>query len=156
MFLFPVYSLCTDPPGSPQEKQENGPLLRFFLRGGGVCTQASQSISLVLKAERRISEISEAEVRSFPNLLLYQLTKYSNLFLVLYYPEYQTPVISLLGKPRLKTTPKSDHLNRRRMLQSFLLYKILGLSLLQKHKFFNFINDSTNNTLNNIQSYTML
>ena len=25
------------------------------------------------------------------------------------------------------------------MLQSFLLYKILGLSLLQTHKFFNFI-----------------
>ena len=130
-FLLPVCSsLCTDPPpphppGSPQKNSEKGPLLRFFLRGGGVCTQASQSISLVLKAETQMSVISEAEVRSFPKLLLYQLTKYSNLFLVLYYPEYQTPVISLLGKPRLKTTPKWDHLNRRRMLQSFLLYKIL-------------------------------
>ena len=45
-----------------------------------MCTQASQLISLVLKAERRISVISEAEVRSFPNLLLHQLTKYSKLF----------------------------------------------------------------------------
>ena len=30
---------CVQTP-SPQEKFEKGPLLRFFLRGGGVCTQA--------------------------------------------------------------------------------------------------------------------
>ena len=85
-FLLPVCSsLCTDPPPRlPSGNSEKGPLLRFSLKGGGVCTQASQSISLVLKAETQISVISEAEVRSFPNLLLHQLTKYSKLFLALH------------------------------------------------------------------------
>ena len=81
-FHFRSVVACVQTP-APQEKSEKGSLLQFFLRGGGVCPQAIlQSLSLFLKAERRIGVISEAEVRSFPNFFLHQLTKYSSLFLI--------------------------------------------------------------------------
>ena len=43
--LLRICSLCTDPPAPPPPplplgKIGEGPLLRFFLRGGGLCTQA--------------------------------------------------------------------------------------------------------------------
>ena len=107
------------------------------------------SLSLIWKAEAtRRDQWGGGEAFLISFYLLRQLTKYfiNKLFLV----SSVTPTERLsslsLQTPRLNITPKVDQLKRRRMLHSFLPYKVLGLSILQTYKFFNFTNDSTNNT----------